>query len=149
MKYQHITEDEIKTIREAKKVMKKIAKRFSRLEEKEQKALLDENVDWKPLGMQTWRFCDELESSFDFDGSKISIKVDVDRPQTSAEEGEDYIVTFKVDSRLPIKVRAKNIEEAKEKAQQEFGEADLSNADFVDCDIVSIEDKDGNLTDLI
>jgi hypothetical protein len=149
MKYQHITEDEIKTIREAKKVMKRISKRFSKLEAKEEKALLDENVDWKPLGMQAWRFCDELESIFDFDGSKISIKVDVDRPQISAEEGEDYIVTFKVDSRLPIKVRAKNIEEAKEKAKQEFEEADLSNADFVDYDIVSIEDKDGNLTDLI
>jgi hypothetical protein len=90
MKYQHITEDEIKTIREAKKVMKKIAKRFSRLEEKEQKALLDENVDWKPLGMQIWRFCDELESIFDFDGFKISIKVDVDRPQTSAEEKDNH-----------------------------------------------------------
>jgi hypothetical protein len=145
MKYQHITEDEIKTIREAKKVMKKIAKRFSRLEEKEQKALLDENVDWKPLGLQAWRFCDELESIFDFDGSKISIKVDVDRPQTSVEEGEDYIVTFKVDSRLPIKVRAKNIEEAEEKAQKEFEDADLSKADFVDCDVVKIEDRDGNI----
>lgn len=149
MKYQHITEDEIKTIREAKKVMKNIAKRFSKLEEKEQKALLDENVDWKPLGLQAWRFCDELESIFDFDGSKISVKVDVDRPQTSAEEGDEYIVTFKVDSRLPIKVRAKNIEDAKEKAEEEFGEADLSKADFVDGDIVSIEDKDGNLTDLV
>jgi hypothetical protein len=145
MKYQYITEDEIKTIREAKKVMKKIAKRFSRLEEKEQKALLDENVDWKPLGLQAWRFCDELESIFDFDGSKISIKVDVDRPQTSVEEGEDYIVTFKVDSRLPIKVRAKNIEEAEEKAQKEFEDADLSKADFVDCDVVKIEDRDGNI----
>lgn len=149
MKYQHITEDEIKTIREAKKVMKKIAKRFSKFEEKEQKALLDENVDWKSIGEQFYRFHDEIDSIFDFDGSKISIKADVDKPQTSTEEGDEYIVTFKVDSRLPIKVRAKTFEEAREKAQQEFEDTDLSNADFVDCDIVSIEDKDGNLTDLI
>jgi hypothetical protein len=69
--------------------------------------------------------------------------------QHITEDDNEFIVTFKVDIRLPIKVRAKNIEEAKEKARQEFGEADLSNADFVDCDIVSIEDKDGNPTDLI
>lgn len=149
MKYQHITEDEVKTIREAKKVMKKIAKRFSRLEEKEQKALLDENVDWKPIGEQFYRFCDEIDSIFDYDGSKISIKADVDKPKTSTEEGNEYIVTLRVDSRLPIRVRAKNIEEAKEKVQQEFEYTDLSEVDFVDSDVVSIEDKDGNLTDLI
>lgn len=149
MKYQHITEDEIKTIREAKKVMKKIAKRFSKFEEKEQKALLDENVDWKPIGEQFYRFCDEISSIFEYDGSKIYINADVDKSPKLLPKGDEYIVTFKVDSRLPIKVRAKNIEEAKEKAQQEFEEADLSNADFVDGDIVTIEDKDGNLTDLI
>lgn len=147
MKYQHITEDELKTIREAKKVMKKIAKRFSRFEAKEQKALFDENVNWKPIGEQFYRFCDEIDSIFDYDGSKISIKVDVDRPQTSAEDGDEYIVTFKIDSRLPIKVRAKNIEEAKEKAQQEFENADLSEADFIDGDVVRVEDKDGNIID--
>ena len=144
MKYQYLTEDEIKTIREAKKVMKKIAKRFSKFEEKEQKALFDENVDWKPIAGQFHRFCDEIDSIFDYDGSKISIKVDVDTPQTSVEDGDEYIVTFKIDSRLPIKVRAKNIEEAEEKAQQEFESADLSKADFIDSDIVKIEDKDGN-----
>lgn len=69
--------------------------------------------------------------------------------QNIAEEGEEYIVTFKVDMRLPVSVRAKNFEEAKKKAYQEFGYADLSKADFVNGDIVSIEDKDGNLTDLI
>jgi hypothetical protein len=150
MKYQHITEDEIKTIREAKKVMKKIAKRFSKFEAKEVKVPFDENDDWE-LNKQFCRFHDEIDSIFEYDGSKFSINVDVDvdTPQTSTEDDNEFIVTFKVDSRLPIKVRAKNIEEAKEKAQQEFGEADLSNADFVDCDIVSIKDKDGNLTDLI
>ena len=79
MKYQHITQDEIKAIREAKKVMKKIAKRFSNLEKKEQKALSDTNVDWKPLAEKTYRFCDEMDSIFDFDydNHKISISVDV------------------------------------------------------------------------
>ena len=79
MKYQHITEDEIKIIREAKKVMKKIAKRFSRLEAKEKKALLDENADWKPIAEQIYRFCDEIDSILDFDyvESKISINIDV------------------------------------------------------------------------
>ena len=143
MKYQYITENELKTIREAKKVMKKISLRFSRLEEKEQKALLDENVDWKPLGMQIWRFCDELESIFDFDGTKISIKVDVDKPKTSIEDGDEYIVTFMVDSRIPITVRANNIKEAEEKAQQEFEYTDLSKAEYVDGKIVNIKDKDG------
>ena len=69
--------------------------------------------------------------------------------QNIAEEGDEYTVTFKVDMRLPIRVRAKNFDEAKKKAQQEFECADLSKADFVDGDIVSIEDKDGNLTDLL
>lgn len=99
MKYQHITEDEIKTIREAKKVMKKIAKRFSKLEAREQKAMLDENADWKPIAEQVYRFCDEIDSIFDFDynKSKISIEVDVDKPQTSAKEGDEYIVTFNLE----------------------------------------------------
>lgn len=81
MKYQYITEDEIKTIREAKKVMKKISKRFSNLEEKEKKALFNEKVNWKPIAEQTYRFCDEIDSIFDFDyeGHKISINVDVDK----------------------------------------------------------------------
>lgn len=140
MKYQHITEDELKTIREAKKVMKKIAKRFSGFEE-------DENDDWNPVSEQFQQFCDEIGSIFDYSGTKISLKVDVDKPQTSAEDGDEYIVTFKIDSRLPIKVRAKNIEEATEKAQREFENADLSEAEFVDCDVVRVEDKDGNIID--
>lgn len=145
MKYQYITEDELKTIREAKKVMKKIAKRFSKFEEKEQKALFDENVDWKPIAGQFHRFCDEIDSIFDYDGSKMSIKVDVDKPQISTEEeGDEYIVTFMIDGRIPITVKAKNIEEAKEKAEEEFGAADLSKANFCDGEIVSIKDKDGN-----
>lgn len=88
MKYQHITEDEIKIIREAKKVMKRISKRFSKLEAKEQKAMFDQNIDWKPIAEQTYRFCDEIDSIFDFDynESKFSITVDVDKSQTSAEE---------------------------------------------------------------
>lgn len=148
MKYQYLTEDEIKTIREAKKVMKKIAKRFSKFEEKEQKAQFDENADWKLIAGQFHRFCDEIDSIFDYDGSKISIKVDVDKPQVSTEEdGDEYIVTFMVDSRIPITVRAKNIEEAKEKAEVEFGDADLSKANFCDSEIVSIIDKDGNFID--
>ena len=32
--------------------------------------------------------------------------------QNIAEEGDEYTVTFKVDMRLPIRVRAKNFEEA-------------------------------------
>ena len=107
MKYQYITEDELKTIREAKKVMKKISKRLSKLEEKEQKAQFDENVDWKPIAGQFHRFCDEIDSIFDYDGSKISIKVDVDKPQISTEDSDEYIVTYMVDSRIPITVRAK------------------------------------------
>ena len=91
MKYQHITEDEVKTIREAKKVMKKIAKRFSKLEEKERKALFDKNIDWNPIAAQFYRFCDEIDSIFDYSGSKISIKVNIDKlnvnkPQTSVKE---------------------------------------------------------------
>ena len=88
MKYQHITEDEIKIIREAKKVMKKIAKRFSRLEAKEKKALLDENADWKPIAEQIYRFCDEIDSILDFDyvESKISINIDVNKSQTCTKD---------------------------------------------------------------
>jgi hypothetical protein len=50
---------------------------------------------------------------------------------------------------FPLRSGLKLFEEAREKAEQEFEEADLSKADFVDGEIVSIEDKDGNLTDLI
>ena len=120
--------------------MKKIAKRFSGFEE-------DENDDWNPVSEQFQQFCDEIGSIFDYSGTKISLKVDVDKPQTSAEDGDEYIVTFKIDSRLPIEVRAKNIEEATEKAQREFENADLSEAEFVDCDVVRVEDKDGNIID--
>lgn len=98
MKYQFITEDEVKTIREAKKVMKNIAKRFAKFEEKEQKAQFDENVDWKPIAGQFHRFCDEIDSIFDYDGSTISINRDVvmnavmDKIKSRLAELEDMLM---------------------------------------------------------
>lgn len=79
MKYQYIAEDEIKTIREAKKVLKKIAKRFSKLDAKKHYLMKKKNADWKPI----YRFCDEINSILDVNyvESKISINADVDKPQ--------------------------------------------------------------------
>lgn len=60
-----------------------------------------------------------------------------------------YTVRFKMDLRLDVDVEAEDVETAIEAAKEKFMDVDLSNAEFVDADPVSVEDEDGNLHDLI
>lgn len=58
-----------------------------------------------------------------------------------------YIVSMKIDARLPVEVDAENPEEARKNAIAAFMEADLKDIEFVDADPVNCEDEEGNLTD--
>lgn len=58
-----------------------------------------------------------------------------------------YTVSMKVEGRVDVEVEAKNPKEAKLKAYQAFGGADLSKMDFTEVDPVNCTDEDGNLTD--
>ena len=60
-KFKYITESDRNAIRKARKVLKRLKKRFVALNRKNDEALLDENVDWKPHGLALWRMCDELD----------------------------------------------------------------------------------------
>ena len=60
-----------------------------------------------------------------------------------------YTVRFKMDLRLDVDVEAEDMEKAIEAAKEKFMDVDLSKAEFVDADPVSVEHEDGNLHDLI
>ena len=60
-KFKYINESDRNVIRSARKVLKRLKKRFAKLDSKNDEALLDENVDWKPHGLALWRMCDELD----------------------------------------------------------------------------------------
>ena len=55
-----------------------------------------------------------------------------------------YYVTFKVDARYIAAVDANNIEEAKEKAAEEFSNADFGEANTIDGDMIIIENENGD-----
>ena len=56
----------------------------------------------------------------------------------------EYYVTYSVHSRFIAKVDAENIEEAKEKADMKFAEADFGAALDTDGDAIIVEDSNGN-----
>lgn len=60
-----------------------------------------------------------------------------------------FIVRFRVDCRQNVEVEAEDMEKAIEAAKEAFMDADLSDAEYVDADPVSVEDEDGELHDLI
>lgn len=60
-KFKYINESDRNAIRSARKVLKRLKKRFAKLDSKNAETLLDENVDWKPHGLALWRMCDELD----------------------------------------------------------------------------------------
>lgn len=55
-----------------------------------------------------------------------------------------YFVRMKIDARYTTEVEADSIEEAKEKAEENFSNADFGEASDIDGDVVVIEDPDGN-----
>lgn len=57
---------------------------------------------------------------------------------------EDYYVTFKLDARYIVKVRAQNKEEALKKAEDEYISADFGEATDIDGEPIIVEDEKGN-----
>lgn len=58
-----------------------------------------------------------------------------------------YYVSIAVDGRVYCEVEARDPEEAKEKAEEAFFEADLGELECIDTAFVNCEDEDGNLID--
>lgn len=55
-----------------------------------------------------------------------------------------YYVTYKVEARYIAEVEADNIEEAKEKADSEFFDANFGVAEDINGESIIVEDEDGN-----
>ena len=60
MKFKMISEEDVKTIHAAKKVLTKIAKKTKRLCSTESTALVNTKKDWKPVALECWRMLDEV-----------------------------------------------------------------------------------------
>ena len=55
-----------------------------------------------------------------------------------------YYITYKVDARYIAAVEADNLEEAKEKAEEEFCDADFGETVDIDGEVIIVEDENGN-----
>ena len=55
-----------------------------------------------------------------------------------------YYVTYKVEARYIAEVEADSIEEARNKASEEFSDADFGVAEDIDGEDIIIEDENGN-----
>ena len=55
-----------------------------------------------------------------------------------------YYVTYKIDARYIAEVEAENIEEAKQKAEGKFRDADFGEAEDIDGEAIIIEDENEN-----
>ena len=55
-----------------------------------------------------------------------------------------YYVTYKIDARFITVVEAENIEEAKEKAEDKYLDADFGVAEDIDGEPIIIEDENGD-----
>ena len=55
-----------------------------------------------------------------------------------------YYAVFKVDSRYKVEIDAKNLEEAKTKAEYEFSGADFGESTDIDGELIIMEDDAGN-----
>lgn len=58
-----------------------------------------------------------------------------------------YYVSLAVDTRYHAKVEANSLEDAKNKAVDEFREADIGELECIDITPVNAEDESGNLHD--
>ena len=61
MKFKMISEEDVKTIRAARKALTRIAKKTKRLCDAESTALDNPDVDWKPVALECWRMLDEID----------------------------------------------------------------------------------------
>ena len=59
------------------------------------------------------------------------------------EEGDTYYVKMRISARYTACVKAKSIDEAKQKANDAFTEADFGAAEDIDAETVAIEDENG------
>ena len=55
-----------------------------------------------------------------------------------------YYVTYKIDARYIAEVEAENIEEAKQKAEGKFLNADFGNTEVIDGEAIIVEDNNGD-----
>lgn len=56
-----------------------------------------------------------------------------------------YYVRFKIDARYTVEIEADNLEEAREKANDEYIDADFGEAEDINGEAISVEDEDGNI----
>lgn len=56
-----------------------------------------------------------------------------------------YIVSMAVDGRIDVEVEAADVNEAKEKAEEAFCDANLSKMEIVGADAVTCYDAEGNI----
>jgi phosphomannomutase len=55
-----------------------------------------------------------------------------------------YYVTYKIEARYIAEVEAENLEEAMEKAESEYIDADFGAAEDIDGEAIIVEDENGN-----
>lgn len=55
-----------------------------------------------------------------------------------------YYITYKIDARYIAEVEADNLEEAMEKAESEYMDADFGVAEDIDGEQIIVEDENGN-----
>ena len=58
-----------------------------------------------------------------------------------------YYVTMAIDGRFTCEVEANGLDEAKEKAIEEYYDADFGVLECIEAQTVNVEDEDGNLYD--
>lgn len=62
MKFKMISENDVKVIREARKVLKKLKKQQNKLDAIEAGDLVDPTKEWKTSALKHWRMLDELDA---------------------------------------------------------------------------------------
>ena len=78
MKFKTISDEDVKTIRNARKALNRIAKKLRRLNAEAEAALYDEKKDRQSLVLELWRMLDEVEElniTELNDGAKVSIRL--------------------------------------------------------------------------
>ena len=76
-KFKMISDEDVKTIRAAKKALTRIAKKLRRLNAAEDKARDDPSNDYTAVSLATWRMLDEVEALgvSALDGDMLSIRL--------------------------------------------------------------------------
>ena len=76
-KFKMISDEDVKTVRAARKALTRIAKKLRKLNAAEDKALNDPSKDYKPAALANWRMLDEVEALgiASSDGDLLSIRL--------------------------------------------------------------------------